>query len=378
MMMSDKNIIALTMPKWGMSMATGKVIEWLKEEGAVIEKDDEILEVETEKIVNAMEANDTGILFRQVAKADDEIPVGALLGVITQDGVDSDAVDAFITKFQEEFVPEEICEEIDNTPKMVTTGEMTIAYREFPARDDQSKLPILFIHGFGGDQNSWLFNTAELSEHQDVYTLDLPGHGASSKQVGRGTLVELAQSVTETMDSINVQKVHLIGHSLGAAIAVQIVNQSADRVASLTLLAGAGSGTVVDNQYIEGFIAANRRKDMKPYLQKLFANPELVNRDMIENVLKAKRIEGAELCLNTIAHASIFEKTKIVPAENLKKIDKPIQIIWGTKDNIALVSQANDLTDDFEVHLIEDAGHMIHMEAASKVNELISTFISNT
>lgn len=375
--MSDNKIIALTMPKWGMSMATGKVVEWLMEEGARMEKGDEILEVETEKIVNAYEANAPGILARRVAEAGDELSVGALLGVMTEDGVDSAAVDAFIAKFQLEFVPEEADEEIDNTPLVATIGEMTIAYRVYPARDDQNNPPILLIHGFGGDQNNWLFNISELVAQHTVYAIDLPGHGSSSKSVGSGTLQELAQSVSAMMDSVNLQKAHLVGHSLGAAIAVQLANQSADRVASLTLLAGAGAGTVVDNQYIGDFIAAHRRKDMKPCLQRLFANPDLVNRDMVENVLKAKRIEGAEFCLNTIAQACIYDESNILPTENLKKIGQSIQIIWGDKDNIAPVSQANELADYFEVHLVEDAGHMVHMEAASNVNELISTFISS-
>ncbi len=364
------------MPKWGMAMTTGKVVEWLKQEGTIIEKGDELLEVETEKIVNAIEANEAGILSCCVAEAGDELPVGALLGVIAQDGVDSDAVTAFITKFQEEFVPEENSEETYSTSRMATIGEMTIAYQEISARDDQNNPPILFIHGFGGDQNNWLFNSTALSDRHTVYIIDLPGHGSSSKSVGSGTLTEFAKSVSALLKSISVQHVHIVGHSLGAAIGVELAAISQSQVASLTLLSGAGAGTDVDRQYIEGFISANRRKDIMPYLKQLFADPGLVSREMIEDVLKAKRIDGAEHCMRTIVEASIFNTCDTKPGENLAKLGLPVQVIWGKDDQIAVVSHTDDLPDSINVHIIDDAGHMVHMEAPGKVNELIATFIT--
>jgi pyruvate dehydrogenase E2 component (dihydrolipoyllysine-residue acetyltransferase) len=369
----SENMIAIKMPKWGMSMATGKVVEWLKEEGAVIGKGDELLEVETEKIINTFESNDTGILSRRVATEDEELPVGALLGVICQDGVADDAIDAFIKKYQDEFVPEEIEDSIDNTPEIAVIGEMTIAYRKIPASNNQNNRALLFIHGFGGDQNSWLFNIAELGENHSIYTLDLPGHGASSKQTAEGSLTELATTINDLMESINLDKAHIVGHSLGAAIAVELAKKFAKRVASLTLLSGAGEGTTVNKDYVEGFIAANRRKEMKPYLQQLFADSTLVNRDMVENVLKAKRIEGAESCLRTIADVAVFGKASV--RENLSELTMPIQVIWGKEDLIASVKNMDELPNDISSHIINDAGHMVHMEAASEVNALINNFV---
>ena len=63
----SKEIVAITMPKWGLSMTEGKVMEWLVEEGAVLKVGDAMVDIETEKIANTFEALDAGTLSKIVA-----------------------------------------------------------------------------------------------------------------------------------------------------------------------------------------------------------------------------------------------------------------------------------------------------------------------
>ncbi len=374
--MSNGDLFALTIPKWGMAMTTGTVLDWLVVEGDKIEKGDEVLEVESDKIAGVVESNNAGFLVLVVAAPGDELPVGALLGVIAKGDVNPDLVDAFVDHFHKNFTPEAPGASDDVAALEVFVGGTRIAYQHSPAPDNNNFLPILFVHGFGGDQNSWLFNTVELSSNRAVYALDLPGHGSSAKTIDDGTLKELAGIVSAFIIAIGVPKMHLVGHSLGAAISLELCKLTPGQVASLTLLGSAGEGTLVNRAYIEGFVSAKRRKEIKPLLQQLFSTPELVNRDMVEGVLRAKRIEGAENCLRSIAEASLLGPVSIPTYESLGSVNTPIQIIWGREDKIADVSQTDKLVGRLDVHIIENAGHMVHMEAAATVNGLIAAFIA--
>ena len=101
----------LTMPKWGLTMEEGTLVKWMVEVGDAINPGMELAEVETDKIVNVMEATQSGVLQRKVAEESDVLPVGALLGVVG-DGSATDAdIDEFIAAFGTEVSTAEECGE---------------------------------------------------------------------------------------------------------------------------------------------------------------------------------------------------------------------------------------------------------------------------
>jgi pyruvate dehydrogenase E2 component (dihydrolipoamide acetyltransferase) len=358
------------MPKWGLSMTEGTVIEWLVEEGAEIESGDEVVEVESEKINNAVEAPASGVLRRQVAKEDAVVPVGGLLAVIADASVPDEEIDAYIEEFQETFVPEEV-EAGGPEPETVEAGGKSLQYLKVGEGEGD---PLVLLHGFGGDINIWVFNQEALAAEHTVYSLDLPGHGQSTKDVGDGDLASFVQALADFLDAMEIEKAHLVGHSMGGAVAGAFANAHPDRVSSVILISSAGLGPEINEEYIEGFIAANKRRDMRNVLKMLFADPDLVKRELVNDVLKFKRLDGVDEALRKVAD-KVFPDGQQADVPDLSEVSVPILVIWGSEDQIVPVSHTENVPSEARVEILEDTGHMPQMEAAGQVNRLVGEFL---
>jgi pyruvate dehydrogenase E2 component (dihydrolipoamide acetyltransferase) len=105
-------INAVTMPKWGIEMTQGTIANWRVGEGQPVERGAEILDVETDKIVNAVEAPAGGVLRRILARDGETHAVGALIGVIAEEH----ASDTDISRFIESFVAAVVSFDPDGSP----------------------------------------------------------------------------------------------------------------------------------------------------------------------------------------------------------------------------------------------------------------------
>ena len=87
---------AVTIPKWGIEMTHGTIVAWHKSVGDTVKAGEDIVDIETDKIVNSFEARSSGTLVRLLAGVGDELPVGHLIGVIASEAVEDEAIDAFV------------------------------------------------------------------------------------------------------------------------------------------------------------------------------------------------------------------------------------------------------------------------------------------
>jgi pyruvate dehydrogenase E2 component (dihydrolipoamide acetyltransferase) len=364
------HITKVGMPKWGLSMTEGTIIEWLVDEGATVDSGTEIVDVETEKIAGAIEAPTAGVLRRRVADSGDSVPVGGLVAVIADAATSDDDIDAFIADFQASFVPPEEGEEDALAPETVDVRGLRIRY----LRSGEGEPALVLLHGFGGDLNNWLFNTEVLAEKRTVYALDLPGHGGSTKLAGG--FKDLVDALAGFLDALGVGRAHFAAHSLGGAVALQYALDNPDRVESLVLIDSAALGTEINADYIDGFLEAGKRRELKDVLKLLFADPELVTRQMVDDVLRYKRLDGVQEALQALAN-ELFPggRQSVLLAPRLGEVRAPVLVIWGAADRVLPVAHAQGLPRDVRVEVLDEQGHSPHLEAANEVNRLIGTFL---
>jgi len=363
-------ITSVRMPKWGLAMQEGAIVDWWKAEGATVAEGEDLVDIETTKITNACESPIGGVLRRIVAQPGETLPVGALIAVVADASASEAEIDAFVAEFQARYVPPTEDDEAAAVLRL-TTVEVPGGAMRIGRAGPQEGVPVVLIHGYSGDLNNWLFNIEALSAIAPVIALDLPGHGGSTKDVGDASLSTLAGRVAAVLDALDVGRAHLTGHSLGAAVAARLAIDRPGLAQSLTLIAPAGlSETPVSEEFLTGVIEAQRARDLKPYIEMLVADPAMVTKDMVDDVLKFKRLDGVEEALTALRDRMVDGAEAAALRADLAAI--PAALVIASKDDrIVGAPDEAALPNGFKVAWIEGAGHMPHLEKAAAVNALL-------
>jgi pyruvate dehydrogenase E2 component (dihydrolipoamide acetyltransferase) len=372
---TDDRIVPVTMPKWGLSMQLGKITAWMVGEGDDVKVGDDLADIETEKITGTLEASDVGTVRRLIAQVGEDVPVSGTIALIAPADVGDDALDAAVAQARA-VIDAGVPDDAGGVPELQTAdvGGRKISY----AGTGQDGDVVLLVHGYGGDRNSWLFLQEPLAARHRVYALDLPGHGTSAKDVGDGALEVLADAVTGVLDAVGAERAHLVGHSMGGAVALSVAARDPGRVASLTLIAPSGFGPEINGGYLRGFADAQSRRELKPVVGQLFADESLVTRQLVDDLLAYKRLDGVDQALHALVDTLLdgdVQRGDSVALMAAAGDAVPVAVVWGSADRIIPPAQAESVAGAVR-YLIDRAGHMPHMERAGEVQAAIEETIA--
>jgi len=227
---------------------------------------------------------------------------------------------------------------------------------------------LLLIHGTGGNAASWHYQLDGLREVARPFTVDLPGHGLSSR-IGSPSVRAYAEAIAETIPHLHPGRFFVAGHSLGGAVALELALRYPERVRGLVLLSTGAH-----------FPALAATPDL--FLLPIAAAPGKFRDLFLGEGVSAEALALARAavagCPPEVIRADVGAAKGFDARAALPSLRCPVLILCGTEDHITPPRYATWLKEglpDARVILIPGAGHMLPLERPEQVNAAIAEFL---
>jgi len=436
-------------------MKTGLIVEWLKKTGEPVQQGEPIVEIESEKATNEVEAPITGIIRSIEIQEGDSAPVGAAIAVITLPGEElTDEQVAALLREDAEIKRQraEMLTKQHAAPKASTTGatprvvrvptgaggrvnaspaarrlaqelgvDLAIVAGTGPGgmigREDVQRAAeeakavsseeaeekvidvrgvaihcliagpvgaprVVFVHGLGGSYETWSLNLPAFAERFRICALDLVGAGSSDKPTMDYSVPSLADFLARFLDALGEdwQRVSLVGHSLGGAIALTFASRYPERVERLVLVDSAGLGPEIDGEVLNLMRAVPTIEGIRTELTHFFAHSGLVQQALVEQLYEQRMQPGAREALLATAEAAFGgNHQRIDLRETLVSLPNEVLVVWGNADSVIPVAHAKQAsrTQGSRVEVFEGCGHCPHIERAEEFNKLLVAFLAS-
>lgn len=229
---------------------------------------------------------------------------------------------------------------------------------------------LLLIHGFGSDRYSWSATAPLFFEKFQVWAVELPGHTGAPIDPGAGDARSMARAAATAVSDRLRAPFPVVGHSLGAAVAVELANQFPDLVSSLVVIAPAGAGAGTNKKFLSEFPTLASLDETQRLLELLVSRPKLISPQMVQHVLAFLGQPGRREALTKIAD-ELGAMSPLVFPDTI-----PIAAVWGDSDVINPHADVATGSPLMNAHIMQGVGHLPHVEQARKTNAVIAAHIS--
>ena len=236
--------------------------------------------------------------------------------------------------------------------------------------DPSGHSPVLFVHGLGGNGGQWALQLDHLRRVRRALAIDLRGHGESDPaDDGDYGVAALAGDVAAAADHCTLRRFVLVGHSLGAAVAIAYAARHPERVAGLLLVDPNGDQTRIPKAQLAPFLEALRadpRRELEGYFRQLTAGGD---REAARWVLEDLRQTAEEAI-----PAAVLGGVEFAPLPALARYGGPRLAVIS--DLNSLPYSLHKLVPELPVELLRGTGHWLMMDRPEPFNRLLDQFLA--
>lgn len=255
-------------------------------------------------------------------------------------------------------------------------------------------MPLLLLHGTNIGWGQWYANISEFSKHFQVYAIDLPGSGKSTKVNFKGH--DFTETFVETVERFisnnNLKGAHVIGHSLGAVIASKIVAKRGNSLGKIVLVSPLGfTDSVPWNQKLLSFypiakllshtVMKPTRENVAKFLQRPLYNKTVLKNEFIDyyyNSIMDDILKHPFFMMNSLMSRLKIKKELVLVNEFLKISNKTL-IVAGEKDPIVSLKNIYNnykLIPNAKLKVFHETGHVAPIEKSDEFNKLVIEFLT--
>ena len=256
-------------------------------------------------------------------------------------------------------------------------GDTTLSYEltDFTPSWKPGNHPVVLIHGLGGDRSMWIYQVPALCGRFPTIALDLRGHGESSSPAGEWSIAAMARDLVRLLRNLGAEKAHIVGCSLGGAVAQQFAIDHPYAVASLVLadtfcaVPVGAEDTVRDGQR---FIEEQPMKTIAAH------RIGLAFSDAIDPAVRDYVVGRVARCDKDSYIRTSRALFGFSAREQLCEIAAPTLVMVGELDRVtppALSEEIRDRISGAQLVRIPEAGHISNMERPAAFNRELLEFL---
>ncbi len=266
-----------------------------------------------------------------------------------------------------------------------------VRYTHLAASDHADAAPLLLLHGAGSSLEQWRESLAAIAQDRPVYALDFVGFGGSQKiAAALNTDLWVAQ-VADFWRTYLRKPMILMGHSLGASVALQLATSHPEQVERLIMLtlpaareelggAAAKLGAVVEGWFASPlllrplFKLVSRSGLIRSVLLKLHLNPARVDDFLVDGFVRPTRERGAARTFCYLVKSRTAAGFSPMTRDLMTRVKVPALLLWGKCDRVIPITwgqYVNTLSAQLTFVEVEEAGHFFYDENPEQLHDLI-------